>query len=87
MLENVRLNVSEILGVLVNTLTANNKYSLCNNRKLPHPVQLELSKKKEIFTQFFSAYLRSTSNFQHFERKDDPDRLYIFEIRDCPRCG
>ena len=40
-LENVRLSVSEILGVFVNTSTADDKYSLCNKKNLLQPIQLQ----------------------------------------------
>ena len=43
--ENVRLSVSEILGVFVNTLSADVMYPLRNRKILPHSIQLQLSKK------------------------------------------
>ena len=51
-LENVRVRVSETLGVFVNTLTADDKYSLCNRKNLPQPIQLQLSKKNKFFLAF-----------------------------------
>ena len=51
-LENIRLSVSEILGVFVNTLTADDNYSLNNRKNLPQPIQLQLSKKPKIFPNF-----------------------------------
>ena len=62
MLENVRLSVSEILGVLVDTLTTDNKYSHLDRNNLPEAIQLQLSKKQKIFIYIFPAYLISTSN-------------------------
>ena len=47
-LENIRLSVSEILGVFVYTLTADDMYSLCNRKNLRQPIQLKLSKKQKI---------------------------------------
>ena len=62
-LENLGLSVSEILGVLFNTLTANEQYSLRNRKNLRQPIQLQLSKKHIFFFfLFFARYLRSTSN-------------------------
>ena len=81
-LENVRLSVSEILGVFVGTSTADDKYYLRNKKNSLQPIQLQLSKKEIIFSQFFAASLKWTSNFEHFEKKDDPHRLCIFEIRE-----
>ena len=40
---------SEILGLLVNTLTANWEYSRCNNDKLQLPFQMQLSEKVKKF--------------------------------------
>ena len=31
--------------------------------------------------------MKSKSNVEHFEKKDDPDGLCIYEIRDWERCG
>ena len=48
-LEIIRLTVSEMLGVFVNTLTADDKYSLRNRKNLPQPIQLQLSRKRKFF--------------------------------------
>ena len=53
------LVLSEILGVFVNTLTAEDKYSY----------QRQLSKKQFLKELFFAAYLKSTSNFEHLEKE------------------
>ena len=67
-LEKVCLILSEILGVFVNTLIANDKYSVGNMKYLPQPVQLDLCK-KNLFLKFFAGYLKSTSIFEHSEKK------------------
>ena len=81
-LENDSFKISETLGVFVNTLTADERYSLQNRKTLRQPIQLQLSKKQKKFSEFFAAYLQCTSNFEHFEEKDDPDTLCVSEIRD-----
>ena len=49
---------------------------------------MQLSKKQaKKNCQFFSAFLKSTSNFEHFEQKDDPQILCISETADCKRHG
>ena len=48
---------------------------------------MQLSNLQKTFSEFFSAYLKSTSTFQQFEKKDDPHRLSISEIRDFERHG
>ena len=71
-LENVGLSVSEILGLFVNTLTANDKYSFLNRKNLLEPIQLQMSKIQKSFSQFFAVYLKSTTDFEHFEKKRLP---------------
>ena len=63
------------------------KYFLHKRKNLPQPFQMQLSKKANVFSQLFAAYLKSTSNFEHFEKKDNPDSLCVFEIKDCKICG
>ena len=35
------------------------------------PIEIQLSQKGKTLSQFFVPFLESTSNFEHFERKDD----------------
>ena len=44
---------------------------------------MQLSKKQITLLQCFSAFLKSRSNFEHFEKKNDPHSLFISEITDC----
>ena len=41
------LVISEILGIKVNTLIADDKYSLCNSENLMKPIQMQLPKKQK----------------------------------------
>ena len=66
------LVIYEIFVLFVNTLTAKNKYFLCNSGNLQELVQMQLSKKQYTFSEFFAPILKSMSNFKHFEEKDDP---------------
>ena len=34
-----------------------------------HTIQMHLSKKEKIFSQFFSAFFESALNFEHFQKK------------------
>ena len=34
-----------------------------------HTIQMHLSQKQKIFSQFFSAFSESALNFQHFQKK------------------
>ena len=62
---------SEILGLLVNTLTANYEYSRSNTENLPLPFQTQLSEKVKKIFQFFIAFSESALNFQHFRTKNN----------------
>ena len=72
----------QILGLLVNTLAADEKNPVLNRDNLTIPIQMQLSQKQKTFSQFFAAFLKSTLNFKHFESKDDPHRFCIFEVTD-----
>ena len=41
------------LGVFIKILTANDKYFLLNSDNLTLPIQMQLFKKQETFSQFF----------------------------------
>ena len=44
------------------------------------PLQILLSEKRKTFSEFFSAFLKSTLNFEHFQKKDDPHSRCISQI-------
>ena len=48
---------------------------------------MELSLKPTIFSDFFVPFLESTSNFKHFEKKDDRHTYFISEITECEKRG
>ena len=62
----------KILRQFVNTLTADDKYSLLNRDDLTQPIQILLSQKEKTFSAFFSEVLKSTLNFKNFQKNDDP---------------
>ena len=37
--------------------------------------------------QFFDAYVKATSTGPQFKKKEELQKLCIFETRDCKRCG
>ena len=71
-----------ILGLLVNTLAADERYPVLNRDNLMILFQMQLSQKKKTFSQFFAAFLKSRFNFEYSEKKDDPHSFCIFEITD-----
>ena len=40
---------------------------------LAEAIESQLSKKLKTLSEFFVAHLKSTLNFEHFERKHEPD--------------
>ena len=69
----------------VNTLTANYVYSRSNRQKLPLPLQIQLPKKPKVLCEIFIAFLESTLNFEHSEKKNDPSSPRISEVIDSKR--
>ena len=65
------LVLGEILRVFVNTLTADGKYPVQECQNLQLPIEMQFSEKQKSFSKFFVPFLESTSNFNHFEKKDD----------------
>ena len=63
------LVLCKILRLFVNTLTADDKYSLHNRDNLTQPIHILLPKKQKTFFQFFSSWLKSILNFEHCEKK------------------
>ena len=53
----------------LHTLTANDKYSLNSKDKGMQKIQIHLSQKQNVFSQFFSAFFESALNFEHFQKK------------------
>ena len=78
---------SDILRLFVNTLTDDNKYSLCNVHNFKQQVQTPLSQKQKNFCGYFIAFLKCAWNLGHFEKKDEYPSVIISEIMDCERGG
>ena len=63
------LVLRKILGLFVNTLSEDDRYCLLYKDNLLQPIQILLSQKQKTFSQFFSAFLKSTLNFEHIQKK------------------
>ena len=72
----------KIFRLLVNTLAADDKYPVLNRDNLTIPIQMLLSQKRKIFSEFLAAFFKCRLNFEYFEKKDDPHRFCISEITD-----
>ena len=78
---------SKILGLFVNTLTAEYTYSRRNMQTLTQQVQTPISLKQKTFSRFFIAFPKSTWNGEHFQKKGEFSSLSISEIIDSKRGG
>ena len=63
------LMICKILGLFVNLLTADEKYSLLKIRNLLLHIPMDLSQKRKIFCQFFFDFHKLRWNFEHFQKK------------------
>ena len=50
---------------------------MLNRDNLTQPIEIQLSQKQKISSEFFFAFLKSILNFKHFPKKDDPHGLCI----------
>ena len=86
-LENISLNDMLNPRLFRNTLTANDNYPIQDCENLPSPIQMSLSLERNFFSDLFVPFLESTSNFKHFEKKDDRHTYFLSEITECERLG
>ena len=49
----------QILGLLVNTLAADEKYPVLNRDNLTIPIQMQFSQKQKTFSELFAAFLEA----------------------------
>ena len=63
------LVLCKILGLFVNTLSEDGRYCLLYKHNLLQPIQILLSQKQKTFSEFFSPFLKSTLNFERFQKK------------------
>ena len=77
----------KILGLFVNTFTAESTYSRRNMQTFTQQVQTPLSLKQKTFSGFFIAFVKSTWNGEHFQKKGEFSSLSISKIIDSKRGG
>ena len=63
--------ISEILRPFVKTLTPDQMHFFFITDNVRQPFQMQLSGKLKIFSELFTAFLKSTFNFKPVERKDE----------------
>ena len=70
----------EILGLIVNRLTADDKYSRRNIQNLTQELQTAISQKQRTFSGIFMTYLKSIRNSKAFAKNVESASLSICEI-------
>ena len=60
------------LKLFVNTLSADDKYSLLKRDNLTEPIRTILSQKQKPFDQLLPTFSKSALNLEHFQKRDDP---------------
>ena len=63
------LVLCKISGLFLNTLTDDDKYCVLYRDNLTQSIQILLSQKQKTFSEFFSAFFKSTLNFERFKKK------------------
>ena len=72
--KNSLLVIHKILRPFVNTLAVKDKHYLLNRENLTRAIQIQLSQKQKIFSEFFFAFLKSILNFKPLAKRGDPHR-------------
>ena len=63
------LETWKLFSRFLNTLIADDKYSVISRDNWLQTIQMHLSQKQKFFSDFFSRFLESELNFEHFEKK------------------
>ena len=63
------LETWKLFSRFLNTLTADDKYSLISRDNWMETIQMHFSQKEKIFSEFFFAFFESALNFEHFQKK------------------
>ena len=53
----------------LNTLTADDKYSVISRDNWVQTIQMHLSQKQKVLSQFFAAFFELALNFEHLQKK------------------
>ena len=77
----------EVLGLIVNRLTADDKYSRRNIQNLTQELQTAISQKQKTFSGIFITYLKPITISGAFAKKVESASLSIREIIDAEKSG
>ena len=64
--------IYNIVRPFAKTLTVNDKHYMLNRENLTRTIQIQLSQKQRIFSEFFFAFLIPLLNFKHLPQKVEP---------------
>ena len=73
-----------IIIIIANTLPADEKYNFLNRHNLTIPIQIQLSRKQQTFSQFFSPPLKFSLKLEYFEKKMTV-RAFVFPLLRTPK--
>ena len=68
-LETSLLDTWKLFRPFLNTLTDDDRYSLISKNKWMETIQMHLSQKPKIFSEFVFAFFGYVLNFEHFQKK------------------
>ena len=81
------LVICKFSRIFIDTLIADGKYSLSNRDNLTQHIQMQLCPKEKHFSEFFSRFLKSSLNFEHFQKKNDSHCWFISKITESEKQG
>ena len=70
--------ICKILGLFVNSLTTDDKYSRFHGGNLLQHFQIQWSQKRKTFSIYFFPFSKQKLNFEHFQKKIWPSELMCF---------
>ena len=71
----------KILRLIVNTFTADEKYSLLNRDNVTQPIHIQLSQKQKTFSEVFFCFFESYIKVGSFGKKDEPHLMNFGNYR------
>ena len=63
------LDTWKFFSRFLSRLTTGDNYSLVRRDNLMETIDMNLSQKQNVFSQFFSAFFESALKFEHFQKK------------------
>ena len=62
------LVICKSLGLFAKTLNSDDKFSILNRNTLNATISYEILSERKTFSEYFSAFLKSRLNFEHFQK-------------------